>query len=124
MKLFAKTHEWIEIKDGVAVMGISQYGADEMKALTYVELPEIGRKYASGESFGVVESTKAVQEIFAPVAGTVSEVNTELETDPEAVNRDAEGSGWICKFSEFDEAQINATMTREEYMAMVKSEQN
>ncbi len=122
MKRFAKTHEWVEIQDGVAVMGISQYGADEMKELTYVELPEVGRKYAAGESFGSVESTKAATEIFAPIAGTVSEVNTELETDPEAVNRDAEGTGWICKFTDFDESQLNATMTREEYMAMVKSE--
>lgn len=120
MKRFANTHEWIEIKDGVATVGISQHAADEMNDLTYVELPEVGRKYTAKETFGSVESVKAASEIYSPITGTISEVNATLETDPEAVNRDAEGEGWICKYTDFDEASISATMTREEYLDSVK----
>ena len=116
MKRFAKTHEWVEIADGVATAGISQYAADEMKELTYVELPEVGRKYTAGEVFGSVESTKAASEIHSPITGTVAEVNTTLETNPETVNNDAEGEGWICRFKDFDENALNATMTKEDYL--------
>ena len=122
MKRFVKTHEWVEIADGVATVGISQHAADEMKELTYVELPEVGRRYSVGEPFGSVESTKAASEIFSPVAGTVSEVNSDLETNPEGVNQDAEGTGWICKFTGLDNENLDGLMTREEYMALVTSE--
>ena len=117
MKRFATSHEWIEISDGIATAGISQFAADEMKELTYVELPEVGRKYAAGEVFGSVESTKAASEIHSPITGTVAEVNTALETNPVTVNDDAEGAGWICRFKEFDENDLNANMTKEDYLA-------
>ena len=116
MKRFATTHEWVEIADGFATAGISQHAADEMKELTYVELPEVGRKYQAGEVFGSVESVKAASEIHAPITGVIAEVNTKLETNPEAVNDDAEGEGWIAKFKDFDENDLHATMSKEEYL--------
>lgn len=120
MKLFASTHEWIEIADGIATVGISEHAADEMNDLTYVELPEMGRTYAAGEGFGSVESVKAASEIHAPVTGTVCEVNAALETTPDDVNKDAEGSGWICRFKDLDESSMKGLMTKEEYLASVK----
>ncbi len=120
MKLFAKTHEWIEVaEDGTATAGISQYAADEMKTLTYVELPEAGRKYSAGESFGTVESMKAASEIYSPATGTIAEANALLEQSPEEVNKDAEGSGWICKYSEIDRASLEGLMSKEEYLKTV-----
>ena len=120
MKKFAKTHEWVEIADGIATVGISQFAADELKTLTYVELPDKGRAFAAAEAFGSVESTKSANEIFAPVAGTVCEVNMALETDPEMVNRDAEGAGWIIKLDNVDAANLDNLMTKEEYLEFVK----
>lgn len=119
MKKYARTHEWVEIENGIATVGISQFAADEMNDLTYVELPDKGRSFAAGEGFGSVESVKAASEIFAPVAGTVSEVNAALETDSEMVNRDAEGDGWIMKMSDIDEANLANLMTKEEYLEFV-----
>ena len=116
MKKFAKTHEWVEIEDGIATVGISQYAADEMNDLSYVELPEKGRTFAAGEGFGSVESVKAASEVFAPVAGTVIEVNEALESDPELVNRNAENDGWIMKLKVSDDANLANLMTKEEYL--------
>ena len=120
MKKFAKTHEWVEIDGGVATVGISQFAADELKTLTYVELPEKGRAFAATEAFGSVESTKSANEIFAPVGGTVCEVNMALETEPEMVNKDAEGTGWIIKLENVDAANLENLMTKEDYLEFVK----
>ena len=120
MKKYAKTHEWVEIADGIATVGISQFAADELKQLTYVELPEVGRSFAAAEAFGSVESTKSANEIFAPVAGTVNAVNAALEVEPEIINEDAEGKGWIMKLENVDASALDALMTKEEYLDYVK----
>ena len=119
MKLFAKTHEWIEIADGVATVGISEFASDELGGIKYMELPEVGRKYSFGEDFGSVESHKAAEMIYSPITGTVGEVNTELESSYESIDNDAEGSGWICKFNDFDESSMQGLMTKEEYLKAV-----
>ena len=120
MKKYAKTHEWVEIEGGVATVGISQFAADELHELAYVELPEVGRSFAAGEAFGSVESTKSANEIFSPVAGTVSAVNAALEANPELVNEDAEDSGWIMKLENVDDSALATLMTKEEYLDYVK----
>jgi len=120
MRKYAKTHEWVEIADGIATVGISQFAADELKQLTYVELPEVGRSFAAGEAFGSVESTKSANEIFAPVGGTVNAVNAALEMEPEIINEDAEGKGWIMKLENVDESALASLMTKEEYLDYVK----
>ncbi len=100
MKYFTKEHEWLEVNGSSATVGITKHAAKELGDITFVELPEIGNEYSAGEVFSVVESVKAASDIYSPVSGTVSEVNSELEDSPEIVNQDAEGKGWICKFSD------------------------
>jgi len=116
MKLYAETHEWVEIANGIATIGISKHAADELGDLTYIELPEQGRDFKAGESFGTVESVKAASEIFAPVAGKVSEVNQAVVDSPEVVNQDAEGEGWLVKLSNVDESAIAGLMGEADYL--------
>jgi len=94
---YTKEHEWVRIDDDTATLGISDHAQEALGDIVFVELPEIGRQLASGEAFAVVESVKAVSDIYAPVAGEVIEVNEELEATPEKVNTDPYGSGWIAK---------------------------
>ncbi len=119
MKLFASSHEWVEIVDGIATVGISQYASDELSGLTYVELPEVGRRYEFGEGFASVESHKDAEEIHSPVTGTVSEVNEKLETDQSDIDNDAEGKGWICRFKDVDEASVAGLMSKEDYLKTI-----
>ena len=116
-KSFIESHQWVEIDGDVAFVGISNYASDELGMVTYVEMPEVGRALAAGESFGSIESTKSVSELFSPIAGTVIEVHSELETDPDIVNNDPEGAGWIIKLGNLGETAN--LMTPEAYQAYV-----
>ncbi len=95
--LYAPTHEWLDLKDGLATVGITQFAQEQLGDLTFVELPEIGIKVAAGDEVATVESVKAASEIYAPVAGEIVEVNAELEDAPELVNEDPYGKGWLFK---------------------------
>jgi glycine cleavage system H protein len=95
--LYTKDHEWAKIEGDVATIGITDYAQNSLGDIVYVELPRLGATVAEHASIGVVESVKAVSELFNPVAGEVVEINPLLETDPSAVNRDAFGEGWMYK---------------------------
>jgi glycine cleavage system H protein len=95
--LYTKDHEWAKIDGDVATIGITDYAQNSLGDIVYVELPRVGVPVAEHASIGVVESVKAVSEIFNPVAGEVVEVNSALEADPAVVNRDAFGEGWFYK---------------------------
>ncbi|MCM8528657.1 MAG: glycine cleavage system protein GcvH [Lentisphaeraceae bacterium] len=118
MKYYTKEHEWLEIDGDTAVVGISVHAADELGDITYVELPETGAEYSVGDVFSVVESVKAASDIYSPLAGSVIEVNEELEDSPELVNEDAEGKGWICKFNAAN-IDTSSFMTAEQYKAFL-----
>jgi glycine cleavage system H protein len=94
---YTKEHERARIEDDVATVGVTDHAQEALGDIVFVELPEIGRQVAPGEAFAVVESVKAVSDVYAPVGGEVIEVNTELETAPEKVNTDPYGAGWIAK---------------------------
>ncbi|NWF39051.1 glycine cleavage system protein GcvH [Mariprofundus sp. NF] len=94
---YTKDHEWVRIEGDVATFGISDHAQEALGDIVFVELPEIGRTIDAGEAYAVVESVKAVSDVYAPVAGEVIEVNEELEGEPEKVNTDAYGAGWIAK---------------------------
>ncbi len=94
---YTKEHEWARIEDDVATVGITDHAQEALGDIVFVELPEIGRQVAPGEAFAVVESVKAVSDVYAPVGGEVIEVNEELENAPEKVNTDPYGAGWIAK---------------------------
>ncbi len=93
---YAENHEWARLDpDGTVRVGISDYAQDQLGNIVFVELPEVGRTVAAGETFGEVESTKSVSEVYAPVAGTITSVNGALVDAPEAVNTDPYGGGWF-----------------------------
>jgi len=94
---YTKEHEWVRIEGDVATFGISDHAQEALGDIVFVELPEIGRTVDAGEAYAVVESVKAVSDVYAPVAGEVIEVNGDLESEPEKVNTDAYGTGWIAK---------------------------
>ncbi len=95
---YAKSHEWLKLEaDGTATVGISDYAQSSLGDITFVQLPAVGTELAAGDGFGVVESVKAASDIYAPVAGTVTSVNSTLDATPEVVNQDPYGAGWLIK---------------------------
>jgi len=94
---YTKEHEWVRIEGDVATFGISDHAQEALGDIVFVELPEIGRTVDAGEAYAVVESVKAVSDVYVPVAGEVIEVNETLEAEPEKVNTDPYGAGWIAR---------------------------
>lgn len=103
---YTKTHEWVRIGDGVATIGITDHAQEELGDVVFVELPEGGASFEAGDSFGAVESVKAVSDLYAPVGGEVAEVNSALEDAPEKINDDPYGEGWILKLRVSGEADL------------------
>jgi glycine cleavage system H protein len=103
---YTKSHEWVRVEDGVATVGITDHAQDELGDVVFVELPEMGATLAAGDSFGAVESVKAVSDLYAPVGGEVVEVNGTLEDSPEKINEDPYGEGWILKLQISDEGDL------------------
>ena len=96
---YSREHEWVRVEGSTAVIGITSFAADELGDIVYVELPAVGARLAQFAAFGVVESVKAVSDLFAPVSGEVAEVNAELRSSPELLNTDPFGAGWIAKLT-------------------------
>lgn len=117
---YAKSHEWVRIEDGLAVVGISDYAQDSLSDVVFVELPEVGEELTAGDAVAVVESVKAAEDVYAPVSGTVVAVNTELEDAPELVNDDPYGS-WFFKLRPTSslENELGRLMSAEEYAQFV-----
>ncbi len=111
---YTKDHEWVRVDGDIATFGISDHAQEALGDIVFVELPEIGREIDAGEAYAVVESVKAVSDVYAPVAGEVVEVNEELEGEPEKVNTDAFGAGWIAKVKTSGDASVEL-MTDDEY---------
>ena len=103
---YTKSHEWVRVEDGVATVGITDHAQDELGDVVFVELPDRGATLAAGDSFGAVESVKAVSDLYAPVGGEVVEVNGALEDSPEKINEDPYGEGWILKLQISDEGNL------------------
>lgn len=114
---YARSDEWVRLEGDIAVVGISDYAQDALSDVVYVELPEIGTSYAQGEQIASVESVKAASEIYAPIAGTVIAVNSELEDRPELVNEDAFGAAWLLKLKPDDTSQMANLMDAAAYEA-------
>ncbi|MBK5221521.1 MAG: glycine cleavage system protein GcvH [Acidimicrobiia bacterium] len=93
---YSSDHEWLRAEDGRLRIGITDYAQDALGDVVFVDVPEVGRSVTAGESFSEVESTKSVSDIYAPVAGTIVEVNADLADNPERLNDDPYGEGWIC----------------------------
>jgi len=119
---YDKEHEWVRVEGDVAVIGISEYAQDQLGEVVYVDLPEVGDELIAGDTFGEIESVKSVSELFAPVSGTVVEVNDELDTASEVINSDPYGAGWMVKIKLSDASQLDALMSAGEYEAFVANE--
>ena len=117
---YAKSHEWLKAAaDGTATVGISDYAQNSLGDITYVQLPKVGASLQAGETFGVVESVKAASDLYSPVAGTVSAVNSALESTPETVNRSPYGEGWILKLKLAEGSTPGGLLDAEAYGKLV-----
>ncbi len=94
---YTKEHEWVKVEGKLAVMGITNFAQQQLGEITFIELPVAGRKVSAGAELASVESAKAASDVYAPVAGTIAAVNDSLESQPELLNQDCYGKGWICK---------------------------
>ncbi|OUY06885.1 glycine cleavage system protein GcvH [Acinetobacter populi] len=112
---YAKTHEWVRIEGDLIVTGISDHAQDALGDLVYVEAPDVGQELTAGEQAGVVESVKTASDIHAPVSGVVVEINTVLEDDPEKVNEDPYGEGWIYKIKPHNIADVDNLLSSKDY---------
>ena len=116
---YTKSHEWVRIEGDTATIGITDHAQDELGDVVFVELPDEGDTFDAGDSFGTVESVKAVSDLYTPVGGEVVEVNSALEDAPEHINEDPYGEGWIVKLRTTDEADL---LSPEEYEKVVAEE--
>ena len=117
---FTKDHEWVRIEGNKAIVGITDFAQSELGDVVFVELPVIGKKLAVNENLAVIESVKAVSDIFAPVAGTVIKANEVLSDAPETVNQDPYAKGWIAEIEMTDPAVAGSLLSASEYEAMIK----
>jgi glycine cleavage system H protein len=114
---YSKEHEWVRADDGNATIGITSFAADELGDIVFIELPEVGAQLTQFGTFGVVESVKAVSDLYAPVSGTVVEVNEALRDAPELLNSDPFGEGWIARVELGDAAELEGLMDADAYAA-------
>jgi glycine cleavage system H protein len=116
---YSKDHEWVSVEGGRARIGITDYAQDALGDVVYVQVPTLGSSVAAGDSFGEVESTKSVSDIYAPVSGTVTAVNDALGSAPEALNQDPYGTGWLCEIEMTDVAQVDELLDAAAYAALI-----
>ena len=118
--LYTKDHEWAKIEGDVAIIGITDHAQNQLGELTFVELPDVGKEIKQKGELAVVESSKAASDVYSPVTGKVTEVNTALQTKPEIVNDDCYDAGWICKIQITDKATTKNLMDTAQYEEYLK----
>ncbi|KJE35635.1 glycine cleavage system protein H [Thalassospira sp. HJ] len=119
-KKFSQEHEWIELEDGVATVGITDYAQQSLGDIVYVELPEVGKKLTKDGDAAVVESVKAASDVYAPLDGEIVEINEELDANPGLVNEAPEAEGWFFKMTLSDESQLDELMDEAAYKEFVE----
>ena len=119
---YSKDHEWVCLEGGIATVGITEHAQEALGDVVFVELPEAGRDVEAGEACAVVESVKAASDVYAPLAGKVTEANAAIVDDPAKVNADATGAGWFFKMTISDSAAFAQLMTEEEYQSFLETE--
>lgn len=118
---FTKDHEWVRIEEDVAIIGITQYAAEALGELVYVELPKVGNNYKKHDAFAVVESSKSASDVYIPLTGEVLEVNNSLVTSPELINNSSYKDGWIAKVKFNNISELEGSMSEEQYKEFLKS---
>ena len=118
---YTKEHEWIKVEGNNAMIGITNYAQESLGDIVFVELPKVGSELNKGKSFGSVESVKAVSDLYAPASGTVAEVNSELATSPEKINKDAHAT-WMLRIALKDPSELNGLLSAADYEKFVSEE--
>ncbi|MFP4326350.1 MAG: glycine cleavage system protein GcvH [Desulfonatronovibrio sp.] len=118
--LYTRSHEWVKITGDFVLTGITFFAQEQLGDITFVELPEVGRILEQGEEMCVVESVKAASEVYAPISGEVVEVNQELENEPQLINEDPFGRGWLLKIK--TSAPVTGLLSADEYAKLVETE--
>jgi len=119
---YTEEHEWVMVEEELAVIGVSDFAQDALGDVVFVELPEVGAVLEAGKAFGVVESVKAVSDIYAPISGTVEEINEDLLDSPEIINTSPYEDGWMIKIRMADAADADALMTADAYQTLIAEE--
>lgn len=119
---YSKDHEWVRVDGDQAIIGITDYAQNSLGDVVYVELPKAGEEFAANEPFGSVESVKAVSEVFTPIAGSVVKINEALADEPETVNSDPYGEGWMIRLKMANPGEVDSLLTAAEYEDFTKAE--
>jgi len=117
---YTREHEWVSIDGTLATIGITDHAQEQLGDVVFVELPAVGDRVEKADAFGVVESTKAVSDVYAPISGEVAEVNDDLPDNPELINEDPYGDGWMVKVTIGDKADLDDLMTADEYRKFIE----
>jgi len=118
---YTEEHEWVRIEDNIAIVGITDFAQGELGDIVYLEIDTLDSQIDSNEVFGTVEAVKTVSDLFMPIAGKVVEVNPSLEDNPELVNEDPYGEGWIIKIDIIDESQLDSLLSASDYKNLIDS---
>lgn len=118
--LYTESHEWLNVEDDIAVMGITDYAQHELGDIVYVELPEVGDELTKGEALGSIEAVKAVEDIISPISGEVLDVNHVLEDAPETINKSAFEEGWIVKIKLSDPTELDVLLKAKDYAELIE----
>ena len=117
---YSTDHEWVRVEGTTITLGITDYAQDALGDVVFVDVPEVGTTVAVGGTFSEVESTKSVSDIYAPVSGTISDVNADLADSPELLNDDPYGDGWLCKIDLADASELDALLDADGYRALIE----
>ena len=117
---YTKEHEWVSVDSDIATIGITDHAQEQLGDIVFVELPEVQSQFSQDDTFGVVEAVKTVADLFAPVSGNVTEINTALEESPDLINSDPYGEGWIIKVAIDDFEEYNDLMSNDEYNSFIE----
>ncbi len=116
---YTKDHEWVKVEGNNAYIGVTEFAQRELGDIVYIDIPSVGKEVAKEEVFGTVEAVKTVSDLFMPVTGTISEVNPKLDSQPELVNSDPYGDGWMVKISLQNVADVDGLLSADEYKAII-----
>lgn len=119
---YSKEHEWVRIEDNFATIGVTDYAQEQLGDIVYVELPNVGDPLKCSETFGVLESVKAVSDCYAPISGKIIEVNDDLNDNPEQINQDSYGEGWMIKVELSNKSEADKLMSHAAYQAYLTEE--
>jgi glycine cleavage system H protein len=112
---YTSTHEWLDVESQPMTMGITEHAQNLLGDIVFVELPEVGQEVKAGQEIGVLESVKAAADFYAPISGTISEINLSIKNQPELINQDPFGQGWLCKITASNHAETSALLNQDSY---------